>query len=1648
MPVTTHTATERLECRKWAGERGRPAGESHRRTGWGLSRLAIGGLQFALLLVLPAAAWAQPIPFPRQADEPAETVPDTVFRAPDRKLVQRLDLARQAIESRQYFDAVKALDAVLQGGEQHDDYFFKPDPAQQVFRSLKSEARRLLNRLPPEGQAEYERQFGSDAKRLYGEALAKGDIGLLEQVAARYFLTPAGVEATWLLARHHADHGRPLAAALSLERLLARPTTAAPFEPTLSVTTALNYQRAGMADQARDALVALKQRSPAAKVRLGEQTVELFADDAQALAWLEQHAGKPAALRQAVAGEWTIARGDPARNAPSSGSQPLLHRRWQVPMVPDRPPGAPDDDEERSPAQVLLDHRRTLLAQDVPLLPAAQPLALGNYILARTPKELLGIDATSGKRVWTDLPGETPRSDAALVDSLGRSAAGQSAADQSVMQRLWSDATYGTLASDGESVFYVQDLELNPALAGSPRIIRPNGRSVMAAVKTFNRLVCREVKQSEGKLRWEVGGSDGVDEPKLAGYFFLGPPLPLQGRLYVLAERAQQIDLIVLSAQTGQLEWSQALANVEPNSLFLRRDAGLSPSFADGVLVCPTEAGAIVAVELSSRSLLWGYQYPVAVEQRASQRVMFGGANLRVRGFVPRTEVPSTPPDAWVDCVPVLSTGKVLVTPAESRELVCLNLLDGTAAWTRPRGKDLYLAGVHRGQALLVGRHQITACQLTNGAELWKLELPGGAMPSGRGFLSGDHYYLPLTSAEVAKIDVSIDPAHPLANRERLVARARSRSGTVPGNLICYRGEVLSQNVDSLESYSQLDVLERELQTTLKNQPDDARALLRAGEVRLDAGRLDDAVELFRRSFQLSGQDAALAGVREEARTWLASSLLAGLRGDFPKYRAAANELQALIEGPEQRTALLRALAAGQVRQGDAAAALAPILELADQAAEQQTLDRVDDSLSLRRERAARALLAELLTAAKPADRAAIDAAVAQRFAAARAVQDVDALVRSLRRFVETFAPHPLADDARVELAERLIGTGNLLEAELNLLDVAAAADEVQARAAQARLALLLVRSRRPEHALPYLRRLAGPWAGVVCLEGKTGGQLIADLPADSPARQALAPPADWPSGRVDSSERIVARGTVSFPTRRTLALRAPLDPLLARSSLVFDDATGDLLGRDPLGVEYFRANLGATGGTRRSRELVNFANPNIQFAQAARYSQAPAADAAGARGHLLVATVGTRVAAVDTLFRGDAGNAGSLWMQQQTDLAALQARGGKQLAPFWGPPSAVPTDAAGREVGTPLGPVTAAGVCVQRFRDLECVDLLTGQPRWRRENVAQGSELFGDDELLFVLPPGERAALVLRMLDGELVGEREVPPRELRMNTFGRRALAWRVEGERAVLALRDLWTGRDVWAEPFAANSKSTLLDDVEVGVLEPNRQFRLLRLADGRTLLKQAIPDAPLPANVRKEVAAIYLFAAGEQVLLLLDHGTKEGFSPPTPVSGSVLVGGNLFALARATGALAWAAPVPVPSHGLLLDQPRDVPLLVFASVTTQGTPGTQRIAGRLLAIDKRTGRKAYENDNHSSMNYTSTLEVRGNRADHTVVLASNSKEITLRLSDQPWPKEGEQSKIDVNKAIESGIRAIFKPLAPREIDLDEDPFGEDAPPPPRR
>ncbi len=663
----------------------------------------------------------------------------------------------------------------------------------------------------------------------------------------------------------------------------------------LSLSLATAWQRAAKPEKAKEALVRLKRAHPTAEVVVAGKPVKLFASESQALAWLRNALGPQRSPHAVEAEQWAMFRGDESRNAQSAGSQPLLNVRWRQRTA-----------DDRSVENFVIKARRDYLNQEIVALPSCHPLAVDDVVLMRTAFAVQAVDFHNGKLIW-----RYPSTDDSFEQFLKVGGLPQQSQSMQLFsgldQRMWEDSVFGTLSSDGDQVYYVEDLGLG--LNGSPlTTVLPNGRRMPVNVRNTNHLAARELR-TQGKLKWQVGGVTGEDEPKLAGAFFLGPPLPLLGHLYALAEmKGQEIRLVVLSAKTGAVEWSQQLAVVEapitqdPN----RRNAGAVPSFADGVLVCPTSAGAVVAIDLTTRSLLWGYQYP-RVQSPMPDR--FNAVRFAI---YPGTERRTN--EHWIDGSVTLCDGRVLITPVESDQLYCLDLVDGKELWKQNRGNHLYVASADRDRVVLVGRGAVSAVKLTDGEKAWPdIELPQGAMPSGRGFASGNYYYLPLTTAEVAKVNLQ---------KGSIESRARSRSGNIPGNLVSYHGSILSQGVDYLDSYYQLDALKTQVAKTLKDAPDDPKALASLAEVKLDEGSLGEAVELFRRSYSLKNDDTT--------REQLVESLLEGLRVDFAGYRATLGELDGLIEQREHRLTYLRLLALGLQSAGEVLPAFETYLKLVD----------------------------------------------------------------------------------------------------------------------------------------------------------------------------------------------------------------------------------------------------------------------------------------------------------------------------------------------------------------------------------------------------------------------------------------------------------------------------------------------------------------------------------------------------------------------------------------------------------------------------------------------------------------------------------------------------------------------------------------------
>jgi outer membrane protein assembly factor BamB len=1452
------------------------------------SACVLAGLAFA------ERAHAQAVP--PQADAPATgRAPAAELEAPHgatpRELVKRLQAGRKLLVEGNYAEGARLLQLILENDE--DAFFFPDQEDRSKERSVKLEAQTLLGQMPAAGREVYEKQYGPAARRLFEEAQKSRDGDDLAVVARKYFHTPWGYEAAYRLAADHFDHERALTAALCFERLRGLPHAAGRFEPWLSLKTALAWRQAGWDDRAVEVLLDLRAARGQKPIVLGGREVGFFDQPSRALTWLAALGGEHPAAAAAGHEQWMSVGGDSRRNARSGGGSPYLNRGWRSSTVA----GATgSDDHDAILARMFPERRPAGLAGPdeaniSPSLPTLQPLVVDNLAVVRGIGDVRAYDLATGRLVWA-----TGEKDQLLIELL-RTAVGPQAPPPGsgnlalcIANRVFEDTTFGALASDGEFVFAVEDLGV-PAL--------PRGTPVL---RDFNRLVAYDVRT--GRAMWEVGGPRSDTGDELAGLCFLGAPLVLDRRLYCLAESGSEVRLVVLEPQTGRLDWSQTLNSSAPAGFnFYQRQSGLSPSFMGEVLVCPIGADQVVAVDVTRRLLAWRhwFQNPADLYDPRRQQLF----NLQQQQRVAQQQG-GWPIDQnrWLDSQAVISEMRVIVTPRDANELYCLNLLDGSLVWSRPRGEGLFVAGIHHGKVLVVGRSYVQALSVSDGEPAWP-EPASLPLPSGRGFVAGDLLHLPLATAEVATISL---------RDGRVVARARSLAGNVPGNLVAVRGAVVSQGPDFVEAFRQLDALETEIAAALARDPADAQALALRGEIQLQRGNVASAYADLKRVLELKSDDAAV-------RSLLVGSLLEGLRVDFEAYRGLDADIERLLVAPDERSAYLWLTAQGQRRAGEPRQALATLLRFADPEVADRELERLDGTLVVRRDRMVQARAAELYASVAPGERLEIDRDFRTR--AERLSESKNHA--GLRRFLRYFGRLGPAGEFDRLSASLPIEDSDWLDDEIRLEKLGASKDESVAARATAQMAQLLLDADRPRDALVVIRRLEQRWPDVVCHDGKTGRLLAAQWRRRADIERETALDAPWPKGEVEVDREGSVPVAVGGQRPLELPLAGQRGPFFSDAMLHVSSGWKELFARDAFGRLLWK---------------VSFDNP-LQQQVNALFNRAYTS------GHFVLALVGTQVLAIDTLGSADQPGARLLW---RMSLASF-ARG--NMAPRMAAINArrrmLPWNQLGEQIGS-IGPVNRTQVTILNGHKLMALDLVTGKPFWMREGIA-GAELFGDDERLFVVPLEGSQALVLSTLDGTIVGNRKLPPYTQRLDTVGRNIVTWGVRDSRQVLTLHDPWLGKDLWSRSFEDTAQVTLIENEEAAVLEASGKFTVVSLGDGSVRLEG-------PTERELLVRQIQVIRSNDHYVLIANQAPSDPPGWPRVTPQTIAIKGRVYGYDRATGKRLWTHEFD--RHGIELGQPANLPVLTlicnFQGQRRNG-PGSENFYG-LTCIDKRTGRIVFD------------------------------------------------------------------------------------------
>jgi hypothetical protein len=495
--------------------------------------------------------------------------------------------------------------------------------------------------------------------------------------------------------------------------------------------------------------------------------------------------------------------------------------------------------------------------------------------------------------------------------------------------------------------------------------------------------------------------------------------------------------------------------------------------------------------------------------------------------------------------------------------------------------------------------------------------------------------------------------------------------------------------------------------------------------------------------------------------------------------------------------------------------------------------------------------------------------------------------------------------------------------------------------------------------------------------------------------------------GKVEAQTSTAASGQrhqYQYPVR----MMGDVGPFFRDRTLVLDQSQQFLSCRDEVGQELWKINLQTTG---RRGQIFN-----------------PVANHARMHGHLLLIARGQYVHAVDTLGTDDKGTPRQLWEESLTEGAAGNNAVNFNRFNVGGKWQIVATDAYGQPIG-PVGPVNGQHVVFQRQRKLIAVDPLTGKEAWIRNDVDPGSDIFGDEELLFVVPPDRTEAVVLRAVDGKRIDRRAVPPANQRLATLGRQVLCWTEEGGKHTLKLLDAWAQKELWKKQFAIGAKTALIDLDEIGVVDLDGNVSIIDVRSGKTQISQKVQPE---ANMNE----LYLMRSPDRYILITSKPYQQNNQNlfVSAVNGGVdnpIINGTVHLFDRNTGKLVRSTLVE--RQAMTLNQPMGLPVLAFACRVYDRLGKRNRDPYELLCVDKRSGEIVYNEKLSLQLN---GMDLEGKGEDREVKIKLIQGGITFKFTDQPYDKKVQQPAGEEKADDKSGDKDKAKvgqanPAAPNGV-----------------
>ncbi|MAI72439.1 MAG: hypothetical protein CMM01_16220 [Rhodopirellula sp.] len=1414
-----------------------------------------------------------------------------------RVLQKRLREAEEAIEDSRYNEVVVSLGDLLarvseEGNEDellNQDFFLDAGESRvsgtPFNQSYKNKVRDLIGGLPSAAMETYELRYGPAASKLLDEAASSRDWSSLREVRRRYFHTQAGYDASWLLAQHEMLEGHPLAASALLDDIV-------------TVPRAVNRLGKGVLVLHAAACKLAKRKLPTALVGTsGQVTVagveQSGPEDGELSDWLGQFYGSPEKVANGQLEEYRVFNASGNRNGASSGQMPLSNVRWQL-------------DTTVSPKQQreVNELTRALASSGQMPPPSWVPLRVGNQLLMRTTEYLVGVDHRTGKRVWLHPWSKAPEEDEAkeATARLARAGIKTSKINEFLKQRVWNDVPYGQVTSDGERVYVIEGLQ---------QLSMAQNRLFMGVRSTptiGNSLVALEL-ESEGILKWFQGVRAGPDSP-LANGFFLGPPLPVEGRLYAMCELAGDIFLICLDPRTGREIWRQQLVANEFGTVSrdsIRRVAGAMLSYQDGMLICPTGAGAMVAVNLGDRTLRWGVNYPRnLVQTRFVQRTMLSSEQLLRR---------------WFTGTAIVSDQSVLVTPVETDRLFGMNLLTGRALFTKMLRVDMrYLAGIRGDNFFVVGPREMKAYSVADGSQAWKTSsdvFASGQQISGQGVFGADCYLVPTNTQEIIKISLQDG-----AVMDRRVTNYEL------GNMIAVDGEIITQGPTKLSVAFGEGTLVPMVEKMLKEDPDNFDALVRKSELLIQSGDIADALKLLAKARLAQPEN-------DEVRMLSVSGMLAEFRARGSFTSQQIEELAMLIDRPVQLAEFnaLRLEAAIAAEDDDQAARL--FLDLSDLLTREFKSNATAEEVLGQKGRGClvdawfNGQLRDFLAGVEPEFNQRFEAQVEAQLRA-KATQASDRIQRTLTHFDGMES----AEALRVVLDERYRNLAEPHLLEMNALGHFRASPAGVRQLSTPRLLMLAnayATGKMPRNVLDVIRELDARSEDI----SEQDAELLDETRRT--AEEALVEKA-WPAN-------VKAKWTGGTRSRypNGTSIQVSLDVQAGEQFRGFEllGTSGSIALRGPDGVpkplSLFGRSFGRSFGTQHWRAMVS--------------------------GGVMVIHTTTHLFAVDLAKVNKPGSDSILWSREilgsvgrGLNLETTSTPFGDQVSNFRLESSNMRERPEYR-----VGPVLGDRVLVLRGGELKAISLQDGEEIWRTNAAPKSGFVLSDGQRVAVVSSTSQETVFFDIADGRELDRTKFEFGEL-WRSAGENVLCYHETDEDNVFDVKIVnpFTGKVLLSRTTNSGTKPNEESTVPAFISRFFSGHHLLMMSPaGETFIwdlraaRELVRTQLEPQEKLDKVRVMFLRDLVVVMPSYVMPAAGKGKPRTTTATGKNHHTVNAaFAFSLKDGSLVWSKEFEKP-WGCTTSQAIDTPAIVFSRLDVTYVAGTERTKLEVLALDAMTG-----------------------------------------------------------------------------------------------